>query len=103
MALANRKLARFGGDPLSENAAPTASHLQPRPPSECSNSAAAGAAGGTPRNWWRSMERQAFPRLGRRPVSEVNTADMLEILTPIWHIKAETARAVRQRIRSVLE
>ena len=28
---------------------------------------------------------------------------MLEILTPIWHAKAETARAVRQRIRSVLE
>ena len=38
-----------------------------------------------------------------RPVSEVNTADVLESLTPIWHVKAETARAVRQRVRSVLE
>ena len=28
---------------------------------------------------------------------------MLEIVTPIWHVKAETARAVRQRIRTVLE
>ena len=28
---------------------------------------------------------------------------MLEILKPIWHLKAETDRAVRQRIRSVLE
>ena len=28
---------------------------------------------------------------------------MLEILTPIWHVKAETARAVRPRVRSVLE
>ena len=28
---------------------------------------------------------------------------MLEILTPIWHAKAETARAMRQRIRSVRE
>ena len=54
-------------------------------------------------NWWRSIERYAFPRIGGRPVSEVNTADVLEILTPIWHVKAETARAVRQRIRSVLE
>ena len=54
-------------------------------------------------NCWRSIERYAFPRIGRRPVSEVNTADVLEILTPIWHVKAETARAVRQRIRSVLE
>ena len=49
------------------------------------------------------MERYAFPRIGRRPVSEVNTADVLEILTPIWQVKGETARAVRQRIRSVLE
>ena len=36
-------------------------------------------------------------------MSEVNTADVLEILSPIWHVKAETARAVRQRVRSVLE
>ena len=49
------------------------------------------------------MERYAFPRIGRRPVSEVTSADVLEILTPIWHVKGETARAVRQRIRSVLE
>ncbi len=49
------------------------------------------------------MERYAFPRIGRRPVSEVNTADVLEILTPIWHVKPEPHRAVRQRIRSVLE
>ena len=27
----------------------------------------------------------------------------MEILTPLWHVKAETARAVRRRIRSVLE
>ena len=49
------------------------------------------------------MERYAFPRVGRRPVSEVNTVDVLEILTPIWHVEAATAREVRQRIRSVLE
>ena len=54
-------------------------------------------------NWWRSLERYAFQRIGKRPVSEVNTAEVLEILTPIWHAKAETARTVRQRIRSVLE
>ena len=45
----------------------------------------------------------AFPRIGSPPVSEVTTADVLEILTPIWHVKRKTARAVRQRIRSVLE
>ena len=54
-------------------------------------------------NWWRSLEWYAFPRIGSRPVSEINTADVLEILTLSWHVKAETARTVRQRIRSVLE
>ena len=31
------------------------------------------------------------------------SADVLEVLTPIWHLKAETARAVRHRMRAVLE
>ena len=29
------------------------------------------------------MERYVFPCVGSRPVSEVNTADVLEILSPI--------------------
>ena len=33
------------------------------------------------------------------PVSDVTSADVLEILTPIWHVKATPARRVRQRIR----
>ena len=36
-------------------------------------------------------------------MSEVNSADLLEIVAPIWHVKAETARVVRQRLRTVLE
>ena len=36
-------------------------------------------------------------------MSEVTSADVLEVLTPIWHEKAQTARRVRQRIRTVLE
>ncbi len=37
------------------------------------------------------------------PVSEVTSADVLEILAPIWHTKGETARRSRWRIRAVLE
>ena len=104
LALANRKLARAGGDPLSEkrraDGVPTFAEAAERVLEQ--------KRGGWrgrwhAKNWVSSMERYAFPRIGRRPVSEVNTADVLEILTPIWHVKAETARAVRQRIRSVLE
>ncbi len=55
------------------------------------------------REWLSSLRRLAFPRIGKMPVSEVTSADLLEILTPIWHRKAETARRVRLRLRAVLE
>ena len=45
-----------------------------------------------PRAWLNSLERYAFPRIGGVTVSEVNSADVLEILTPIWHTKMVTAR-----------
>ena len=54
------------------------------------------------REWILTFERYAFPRIGKMPVSEVTSADVLEILAPIWHTKAETARRLRQRIRAVL-
>ena len=103
-ALANRMLARSGGDPLSEKR-----RVQGVPTfAEAARRVLEQKRGGWRgrhhvHNWWRSMERYVFPRVGSRPVSEVNTADVLEILTPIWHVKAATAREVRQRIRSVLE
>ena len=103
-ALANRMLARSGGDPLSEKR-----RVQGVPTfAEAARRVLEQKRGGWRgrhhvHNWWRSMERYVFPRVGSRPVSEVNTADVLEILSPIWHVKAATAREVRQRIRAVLE
>ena len=44
-----------------------------------------------------------FPRIGNRPVSEVASTDVLAVLTPIWHVKVQTAQRVRHRIRAVLE
>ena len=76
----------------------------PKRPGASSSRSGAGGAGSTTRTTGCGVfERYAIPRIGGRPISEVNTADVLEILTPIWHVKAETARALRQRIRSVLE
>ena len=49
------------------------------------------------------MREYAFPRLGKRPVGEITTADVLAVLTPIWHDKPETARRVRQRIGAVMK
>ena len=104
VALANRKLARSGGDPLADRR-----RVQGVPTfAEAAQRVVEQKRGGWrgqhhAHNWLRSLERYAFPRIGKRPVSEVNSADVLEILAPIWHVKAETARAVRQRLRTVLE
>ena len=103
-ALANRKLARSGGDPLAERRraqgiptfAEAARAVVEQKRASWRDSTHA-------KTWLSSLERFAFPRVGGRPVSEVNSADVIEILTPIWYVKMQTARKVRHRIRAVLE
>ena len=103
-ALANRKLARTGGDPLAEKrrsvGIPTFAEAARRVVEQKRAGWRSRAQG---RDWMLTFERYAFPRVGKLPVSEVTSADVLEILAPIWHTKADTARRLRQRIRAVLE
>ena len=103
-ALLNRKLARQGGDPLAEKrrsqGIPTFAEAAAR---LLEQKRAGWRNPRHPREWMSSLRRFAFPRIGKMPVSEVTRADVLEILTPLWHRKAETARRVRQRLRAVLE
>lgn len=53
--------------------------------------------------WINTLRDYAYPVFGQKPVSEITSADVLAVLTPIWLSKHETARRVRQRIRAVLE
>ena len=53
-------------------------------------------------SWWQTLERHAFPILGDMPVDRIGREDVLEVLTPIWGVRMETARRVRQRMRTVL-
>ncbi len=53
-------------------------------------------------SWWQTLERHAFPILGDIPVDRIEREHVLQVLTPIWGVRMETARRVRQRIRSVL-
>ena len=103
-ARTNRKLAREGGDPLAEKhraqGVPTFDEAAVR---VLEQKQAGWRAAKYGREWRSSLERYAFPRIGQVPVSPVTSADVLEILTPIWHTKAHTARLVHQRIRTVLE
>ena len=103
-ALANRKLARAGGDPLADKRRAVGMPTFAEATVTVVEQKQAGWRSATlATDWLRSLERYAFPHIGSRPVSEVNSADALAILTPIWHVKMRTARNVRQRIRTVLE
>ena len=53
-------------------------------------------------SWWQTLERHAFPILGDMPVDRIGREDVLQVLTPIWGVRMETARRLRQRIRTVL-
>jgi integrase len=103
-ALANRKLAVSGGDPMRakkeaeavltfEEAARKvhALHLPTW------RNAKHGA------QFLSTLETYTFPRIGALKVGEVTTSDVLAVLTPIWTAKPETAARVRQRIGTVMK
>ncbi len=100
----NRALARSGGDPMSERQAaagvPSFEALARQHFAENSNSW---------RNakhrvqWLTSLEAYAFPSLGGLRVHEISRRHVIDTLTSIWTTKPETARRVRQRIRSVMD
>ena len=103
MAWENRRMARRGGDPIAaarrnrmpsfrDAAQRTFESLRPRWRNE---KVAA--------NWMQQLERYAFELLGNMPVDHIKQQDVLEVLTPIWTTKPETARRVRRSIRSTLQ
>ena len=53
--------------------------------------------------WLRSLELYAFPKIGKRPIQSITSADVLGILNPIWAKKHDTARRVKQRIAAVFD
>lgn len=52
--------------------------------------------------WRMTLNEYAMP-LRAKPVNEVNTADVLAVLKPIWARKPETASRLRGRIEAVLD
>ena len=59
-------------------------------------------AGRSAQIWTSSLDAYAMPKIGARRVSDVTTADVLGVLTPIWVEKTETARRVKHRISAVM-
>jgi integrase len=100
-----RRTARLGGDPLAEKRAasiriPTFAqaaesvHVEHKPAWRNPKHAA---------QWITTLRTYAVPVLGARPINQIDTPDILKVLAPIWLTKPETARRVRQRMRTVLD
>ena len=53
--------------------------------------------------WINTLADYVFPIFGNRPIDQIDTPDVLRVLSPIWIEKAETARRVRQRIGVVFD
>lgn len=103
-ALAYRKVARQGGNPvvLKRKSAPKptfatvaeAAHQERVPTFRNAKHAA---------QWIASLRTYVFPTIGQVSVDAIDTPDILRLIRPIWQSKPETARRVLQRIAVVMD
>lgn len=104
LATANLKAARSGGDPLADKRQAQAIltfkeaaekvHALNEPHWKNDKHGA---------QWISTMREYVFQHFGSKRVTEVDGADVLRALTPIWHTREETARRVKQRIGTVFK
>lgn len=52
--------------------------------------------------WANTIKTYAFPFIENKPINEVDTTDILKILSPIWANKTETASRLRGRLEWIL-
>jgi integrase len=102
-AVANRKLARAGGDPLAEKREKAATPTFAEATGLFLAGKEAGFRNPKHRQQWRNTrDTYAFPKIWHLRVSEITVQDVLRVLAPIWTEKNETASRVRGRIEAIL-
>jgi integrase len=52
--------------------------------------------------WKSSMKQDAFPKIGRLPVNEVDRDKVLSVLRPMWKTKVRSGKRLQKRIEKVL-
>ena len=105
-AFENRNEARDGGDPTRQDEVCTVPTFVEAAEAVIAMHAENWRDGGkTAARWRATLDTYVFPRLGRRLVSDITTADVLAVLTHggFWSTKRETARKVRQRISTIMD
>jgi integrase len=59
-------------------------------------------ADGKAGRWFSPLELHVLPKLGKVPVGDIDQRDIRDVLGPLWHKKAETARKALNRLGIVL-
>ena len=97
-----RKLIRDGGDPLTEKRArKQIPNFEEAARKVFKDREAAWGNKKHVQQWIQTLETYVFPFIGSKPVDQIDTPDVLQVLAPIWLSKPETARRLRQRIKTV--
>ena len=102
LALANKALVTAGRDPLAERHRANVPTFREAAKKVYEANLPRWRNGKHTVNWWGSLELHAFPVIGDVKVDRIRRSDVLAVLEPIWTVRPETARRVRQRIRTVL-
>ena len=102
LALANKALVIAGRDPLAERQRADVPTFREAATKVYEANLSRWRSGKHTVNWWGSLERHALPVIGDVKVNRIRRSDVLAVLEPIWTVRPETARRVRQRIRTIL-
>ena len=102
LALANKALVTAGRDPLAERHRANVPTFREAAKKVYDANLPRWRSGKHTVNWWGSLELHAFPVIGDVKVDRIRRGDVLAVLEPIWAVRPETARRVRQRIRTIL-
>ena len=102
LAVDNRRLIRKGISPLAEKRRSTMPTFQVATELTHKSFAPSWKNEQHARSWMQVVKKHAFPILADISIDQITQEDVLNVLEPIWTTKPETARRVRQRIRSVL-
>ena len=103
-----RSVARQGKDPIKERnqeskqlakgvytlAATAADAFEARK-AELKNDGKAG-------RWFTPLGLHVLPKIGNMPIEDINQQDIKDVLAPIWHAKADTARKAMNRLGIVI-
>ena len=97
-----RKVARDGGDPLADRNR-TALTFREAAEEYHRIIAASFSSEKHGRLWLSGLKIHAYPMLGDLPLESVAVSDVRRVLEPIWTVKHETARRIKQRLEAIFD